>query len=77
MEGILLAKGFFEGSKTVTKRPNNKDQMMECLEYIDKIHNYADDAYPMLMSQQLQDALSGIKKLSHMIHMIRSSESKC
>lgn len=45
--------------------------------YLDHIHGYADDAYPKLITQNLTDELSGIKKIAHMIHMIRSSQSQC
>lgn len=51
--------------------------MVECLMYLDHIHGYADDAYPKLASKDLSQELSGIKKLAHMIHMIRSSQSQC
>ena len=51
--------------------------MIDCLNYLEHIHGYADDAYPKLMSQELSQELSGIKKIAHMIHMIRSSESQC
>jgi hypothetical protein len=51
--------------------------MVDCLMYLDHIHSYADDAYPALESRNLTDELNGIKKIAHMIHMIRSSQSQC
>jgi len=31
IEGLKIAKGFFEGSKTVTSRPQDHDKMHDCL----------------------------------------------
>ena len=48
IEGLQIAKGFFEGSNTVSRAPTNKDEMTDCLMYLDHIHGYADEAYPKL-----------------------------
>lgn len=45
--------------------------------YLDHIYGYADKAYPLIKKDNMRDKLSGIDKISHMISMIKSSESRC
>ena len=75
-EGLDLASGFFAGSGTITKEPN-MDELKGCMQYLDHIYGYADDGYPLLFSNDLSSKLQGVKKIAHMIHMIRSSQSQC
>lgn len=51
--------------------------MQDCLSFLDHIHGYADKAGAAFEKGTLKDGLKGISKIAHMIHMIRSSESRC
>jgi len=51
--------------------------LKSCLQYLEHIYGYADKGFPKLFGDTLQDKLDGVKKISHMIHMIKSSQSQC
>lgn len=47
------------------------------MRFLDHVWGYASDAFDLIQKDSLKDKLKAIKKLAHMIHMIRSSESQC
>jgi hypothetical protein len=51
--------------------------MEDCLQYLDHIYGYADDGFPLLLEDELSSKMQGVKKIAHLIHMIRSSKSQC
>lgn len=62
--------GFLEGSKTVEYVPIHDDDYEICLNYLDHIYDFADAAFPLLNSKNLNDKLAGINNIGKFIRMI-------